>query len=149
MKYSYRITKYTLTDNAGNFTSLADEWTSFYDIGSKVTEDEYKKTESKYIDYILDACNCLSVKSLKIKDLELNVDKSQYSEGEIIQLDEVRKVVQSILREQIWCKLISNDCQFHFGYDFYMYFLFNTSFTKCLEHIKTELTVQEHKSPYQ
>ncbi|VFS59484.1 Uncharacterised protein [Leminorella grimontii] len=65
MKYSYRITKYAQTDELDNLCSSSSEWTSFYDIGCKVTEDEYKKVEGRYIDYILDACNFLGVKSLK------------------------------------------------------------------------------------
>lgn len=148
MKYSYRITKYTQIDELGRGHSSPNEWTSFYDIGNKVTESEYKKVEQKYIDYILDACNCLGVKSLEIQGLELNVDKYKYAEGSIIQLSEIKELVQSILREYIWCKLISNECEFHFGYDFYMYFLFNACSEKCIAQIKTDLTVQKYKSPY-
>ncbi|MCO4109245.1 hypothetical protein, partial [Citrobacter freundii] len=105
MKYSYRITKYTQTDELGRGYSSPNEWTSFYDIGNKVTESEYKEVEQKYINYIFEACNCLGVKSLEIKGLELNVDKYKYAEGSIIQLGELKDVVQSILREYIWCKL--------------------------------------------
>lgn len=129
--------------------SPPSEWTSFYDIGSKVTKDEYEKTEQKYIDYILDACNCLCVKSLKIESLELNIDKPQYKEGSIVQLNELKEVIQLILREQIWCKLISSECEFHFGYDYYMYFLCDVCPNKCIEKIKTDLSVQIYDSPYQ
>ena len=148
MKYSYRITKYIQTDELGRGHSSPNEWTSFYDVGNKVTESEYKKVEQKYIDYILDACNCLGVKSLKIKGLELNVDKYKYAEGSTIQLGDLKEVIQSILREYIWCKFISNECEFHFGYDFYMYFLCDACPEECIDKIKTELTVQRYKSPY-
>lgn len=148
MKYSYRITKYTQTDNLGNLCSSSNEWISFYDIGNSVTEVEYKKVEEKYIDYILNACNCLGVKSLRIQGLELNIDKYHYVEDSIIQIGELKAVIQSILREYIWCKLISDKCEFHFGYDFYIYFLFNACPKKRIDKIKTELTVQRYNSPY-
>lgn len=147
MKYSYRVTKYK-ADDLGGLRSLPDEWTSFYDIGSKITEDGYAKIERQYIEYVVDACNCLSVKSLGVQGLEVNANEFQYEEGAIINIADLGGIIQSILREEIWCKLVSRECEFHFGYDFYMYFLCDDCPQICVEQIKTELTVQKYESPY-
>lgn len=66
MKYSYRVTKYINYNELGQLYSPADEWTSFYDIGTKVTELDYLKVENRYIKYIVAACKCLNVTILNI-----------------------------------------------------------------------------------
>ncbi|MDE9541209.1 hypothetical protein [Xenorhabdus bovienii] len=148
MKYSYRITKYTNINENGDVFSGSDEWTSFFDIGQKVEQDEYDKVENQYIDYAVNLCHCLRVNSLIIKGLEVNVNEASYFDGESIDINRLRNVIRSILREDIWCKLISDKCEFHFGYDFYMYFVSKIDPQECIEKINTLLTVQKYRSPY-
>ncbi|AOM42689.1 MULTISPECIES: hypothetical protein [Xenorhabdus] len=148
MKYSYRITKYTNINENGDIYSDPDEWTSFFDIGQKVKKDEYERIENQYIDYIINLCNCLGIKSLKIQALEVSVDEISYIEGESIDINQLKNGIKSILREDMWCKLISDTCEFHFGYDFYMYFVSKIDPKECIDKINTLLTVQKYRSPY-
>lgn len=154
MKYSYRVTKYTNYNELGQLYSPSDEWTSFYDIGTKVTELEYLKVENKYIKYIVAACECLSVTILNIKGLELNVDSCSYKDGDQLHVEKepskFSKFISQILREEVWCKLVSDKCEFHFDYDFYMYFLFDETLAKeCIDNIKTSLNIDYNcNSPY-
>ncbi|WP_047685474.1 MULTISPECIES: hypothetical protein [Xenorhabdus] len=148
MKYSYRMTKYTNINENGDICSDYDEWTSFFDIGQKVKKYEYEQIENQYIDYVINLCDCLGIKFLRIKDLEVNFDKISYIDGESININQLRSVIKSILREDIWCKLISDKCEFHFGYDFYMYFVSKIDHKECMDEINTLLTVQKYRSPY-
>jgi hypothetical protein len=43
-------------------------------------------------------------------------------EGDLIVESEIENILKLILREKLWCKLVSEGKLFiHFGYDFYMY----------------------------
>jgi len=148
MKYSYRIMKYNKINKDGDVYSDPDEWTSFFDIGIKVNKQEYEKIEDQYVSYILSLCDCLNVKLFRISDLEINVDNLSYTNGQVIDIDISSQLIRSILREDLWCKLISDTCEIHFGYDFYMYFISKNSPEKCMSKINTVLTVQKYKSPY-
>ncbi|NDL01547.1 hypothetical protein [Photorhabdus bodei] len=148
MKYSYRITKYTNIKENGDIFSSYNEWAGFFDIGQKVEKDEYEKIENQYIDYVINLCHCLKIKLLRIKELEVNIDEVSYLDGESIDISQLRNIIQSILREDIWCKLISDQCEFHFGYDFYMYFVSKIDPQECIDKINTLLTVQRYRSPY-
>lgn len=148
MEYSYRIVKYTNINENGDICSHPDEWTSFFDVGQKVEESEYEKVEVQYINYVLELCDCLKINSLNINDLSVNVERSSYFEGQSIYISQLGDVIRSILREDIWCKLVSDRCEFHFGYDFYMYFVSKIEPLECISKIETKLTVQKYKSPY-
>jgi hypothetical protein len=148
MEYSYRITKYTNINENGVISSLPDEWTSFFDIGKKVEKSEYERVENQYIEYVINLCDYFNIKSLTVNYLENNTDDCAYVEGQSIHISELSNILKSILREEIWCKLISNKCEFHFGYDFYMYFVSKIDPQEYIDNIATELTVQKYKSPY-
>ncbi|WP_226068310.1 hypothetical protein [Dickeya zeae] len=147
MKYSYRVTKYRIIDNDGNLYSSPDEWTSFFDVGDKVDADEYYKVESQYVDFILEACSFFSVNEFKLKGVELNGDV-QYSENQKIKVNFIENIVKDVLREEVWCKLVSDNIEFHFGYDFYMYFLSKKNPESFIKKLNSPLTVQEYTSPY-
>lgn len=148
MKYSYRIMKYRNINKNGGVTSGADEWTSFYDIGAKIDKEEYEKVEREYINYAVQLCDCMAIKTLNIEELEINTTSSPYLNGQKIRIEQLDGIIKSILREEIWCKLTSVDCEFHFGYDFYMYFVSTINPNRCINKIQTSLTVQNYKSPY-
>ncbi|MFP9231207.1 hypothetical protein [Pectobacterium cacticida] len=147
MKYSYRIAKYRSIDDEGNLHSSPDEWTSFFDVGDKVDIDEYHRIENQYIDFVLKACSFFSVNEFRLKGVELN-GSVQYSENQKIKVEFIENVVKDILREEFWCKLVSDSIEFHFGYDFYMYFLSKKDPTFFIKNLNSPLTVQEYTSPY-
>ncbi|MFJ5333022.1 hypothetical protein [Pectobacterium versatile] len=145
MKYSYRVTKYKNID--GEVYSYPDEWTSFFDVGDKVDIDEYGKVENQYIDFIVNVFLFFSVDKFQLKDVELN-GNFHYSNDQEIGVESIKDVVKVILREDVWCKLVSDDIEFHFGYDFYMYFLSNKNPDCFLKELNSPLTVQAYNSPY-
>ena len=81
--YSYRVNKY-ISQLPGN-----NEWISFYDIGSSVTQEDYLYTENQFH---------------KITDLE-NYEKLDYHNGDKIQCMNIEPLIRNILRERLWCKL--------------------------------------------
>ncbi|TXE27346.1 hypothetical protein FOT62_22515 [Serratia marcescens] len=149
MKFSYRITKYKKYDPFGNLCSSDDEWTSFFDIGQKVSKSEYEMVEKEYVDFVINACNLFSAVGLCIKELEVNVDFFKYKNNDVVRGGDLEEVIRSILREDVWCKLVSDSFEFHFGYDFYMYFIFDAKNDDLIHEIRTSLTVQSYKSPYE
>jgi hypothetical protein len=144
MKYSYRITKY---DPLGSECSNS-EWTSFFDIGESVSEEEYLLIETDYIETVIAICQCLGASTLIISSLEINSEGEPYTEGQSIEVDRLAPVLQAILREQIWCKLKSASCEFHFGYDYYMYLISETDAALCFPKEKSKLFFEAFPSPY-
>ena len=141
MKLSYRITKYTDKHNNGNYYSHDQEWSSFFDVGSKVTLQEYIAVEDLYVNFLMDACKFYKVTALQIVGLEIN-------DMLILDIGSIPQVVRDILREKIWAKLVSPYLEFHFGYDFYMYFLCEDYKEMFIATVDTPLTVDACISPY-
>lgn len=144
MKYSYRITKYA---PLGNELS-SSEWTSFFDIGKSVSEEAYLLTETDYVETVIAICRCLGASLLIISNLELNSEGEPYTEGQKIEVNQLAPVVKAILREKIWCKLKSASCEFHFGYDYYMYLISETDAEPCFPKEKSKLYFEAFRSPY-
>lgn len=144
MKYSYRITKY---DPLGNEHS-SSEWTSFFEIGKSVSEEEYFSIETDYVETVIAICRCLGASFLIISNLELNSEGEPYTEGQKIEVDQLAPVVKAILRENIWCKLKSASCEFHFGYDYYMYLISETDAGRCFPKERSKLYFETFLSPY-
>ena len=144
MKYSYRITKYGHSNNE----CPNDEWTSFHDVGKTVSEEEYLAVEEDYVQTVISICRCLGVSSLMITSLELNSECEPYSEGQEIDVDRLPFVVKAVLREKIWCKLKTAVCEFHFGYDYYMYLISNMNADSCFPRDTSQLNFEVFQSPY-
>jgi len=144
MKYSYKITKYDSSKEK------YDEWTSISDIKDISTYQEYIKIESSYINSILEICKNINISSLTIKELEIKQDgmSQKYTEGQDIDILNIDTIIRSVLREKLWCKLISKDCEFHFGYDYYMYVVTNENIQDSFKKFDSVLYVEEFKSPY-
>ncbi|WP_426448581.1 hypothetical protein [Siccibacter colletis] len=147
MKLSYRITKYTDKQKDSTYLSHSKEWTSFYDVGSKVTLQEYIAVEDLYANFLMDACKFYKVTALQIVGLEIN-ESSEYEDMLILDIGSIPQVVRDILREKIWAKLVSPYLEFHFGYDFYMYFLCEDYKEMFIATVDTPLTVDACISPY-
>lgn len=138
--YSYRVNKY-ISPLPGN-----NEWISFYDIGSLVTEEDYLYTENEFIKLFKDVSALFDIRDYKITDLE-NYKKLDYHNGDKIQCIYIEPLLRDILRERLWCKLRSNKLEFHFGYDYYMYIV-SYDFPISMSDINTHLIVEEFDSPY-
>jgi len=150
MLYSYRITKYFESNTNGNLISNKDEWTSFCEVGKKVSLEEYLKVENAYLDVMASACEYLRISKLKVIDLECINGDSSIVNGQFLTIENACELARSILREEVWCKLVSTDIEFHFGYEFYMYFVSNIEFSNFFEKTKFTniLNIQKFKSPY-
>ena len=146
MTSSYRITKYCPAARAKG--TLAQEWTSFSDIGTNVSREEYEQTEQHYIGTVLRLAECMGVSEFFITNLEDYRSSSTYHEGQKIPMNEMSALVTHILREELWCKITSGQCEFHFGYDYHMYFVAHAPLGNCLSHVAKELYVETFVSPY-
>ena len=132
--FCWRITKYD-PKNRDNGIYLKDEWTDYSDIGKIfdgkiLKEDEYLKTEGAYINAVLLFMECLNVNELKIVSLEymgkrpqcVEVDKITIANNALYHRDIIVFIIQSILRNKLWCKLeLDHTMYVHFGWDYYMY----------------------------
>lgn len=152
MKFSYRITKYHKYSNEDKkiLCTSPEEWTSFSDVGKGIVSlNEYTKIESEYICLILKICKLHKIKSLKIKELDNFNNLKQYSNNQKITNEEdLIKLLKLILREKIWCKLCSRNCEFHFGYDYYLYCICNKDLYCFFYTSSTTLNIEKYISPY-
>ncbi len=147
MLHSYRITKYTLYNADGYLTSPPDEWTSFHEIDTLEKELNYLEVETKYLNAIMKISESMNIDHYVISALESSRG-SGFKNHQRIEISGIETVARAILREKIWCKLKSSNGEFHFGYDYYMYFITNKSPPDCMPEIAKHLTVEEFLSPY-
>lgn len=146
MIYSNRVTKYN-PDKITNNTQK--EWTSFHDIGINVTKEEYLIVENTYIESLQKISFSMKEKFFLVSELENYSNIGDYKDNQRINITkELSTIVQHILREQLWCKLIGQKCEFHFGYDYYMYVVSKKSMAQCINSISNKLFVEEFMSPY-
>ena len=120
----YRISKYNPANRIDGIY-MADEWTSFGDIGkvfggTKLSQDVYLQTEQAYIDCCIELIEKAKISKLYIKQAEYYTENVSFSSS-ISNTHEIRQVITACLREQCWLKLTSKDFFIHFGYDYYMY----------------------------
>ncbi|MGC1001635.1 hypothetical protein [Pantoea agglomerans] len=148
MDTSLRITKYHNYDAEGNLVSARDEWTSYFDIGVKVSVDDYILVESEYVNFVLSLCDLLSVEKFTLSELEVFDDKGSVEYPEVVDITVLPLLVRDVLREKIWCKLVADEMEVHFGYDFYMYVICPLSLDFIKSKISTHLNVESFKSPY-
>ncbi len=117
------------------------DWTSVSDIGKVFNEklltvSEYLCIEDSYIESILMFMKLERVKEFKIVDLEkhkvishenITISKElrdvfdQIKNNDKASIGSVPHIIRLVLREFIWCKLISPFMEVYFGYDYYMY----------------------------
>jgi hypothetical protein len=155
---SIRVTKYNPQYRDTNDVYTREEWTSFSDInkvfqGKLFSLNEYLLVEEKYIKAVKTILKEKNIKNLKIRDLEIYSEDLNLNlkEGDSIGSLNLNEVMKMILRENIWCKLVSDDYfEIHFGYDYYMYFVSNEISNRVIESVKEieGLFVEKRKSPY-
>ncbi len=147
MKNSFRITKYHCYGDDGSLCSQKSDWTSFFDVGSKVSLDEYLFVEEQYVNFVVALCARVGVCEIMINALEIS-DGCSYNNGQMIDIASVATLVADVLRERFWCKLVSDKVEFHFGYDFYMYAVCPLGLLEIKELVPASLNVELFKSPY-
>lgn len=131
--YWWRVTKYNpIHRDAYGAYQIDDEWTSYSDIGSIISEEGYLQTEENYIQAIFSFMNEINAENLYLNALELKSDELKKQNafefisamwvGRRVSKQEIRELAKLTLREAIWCKLgFRKDFSVHFGYDYYMY----------------------------
>ena len=123
----YRVTKYdpALRDARGAYT--ADEWILFKQIGSAfggivLTEGEYLRVEEAYINSATAFLREGGLNSLTVEGIENHKRLAlEFGEGSVLSLERVGDVIRQMLREELWCRLESQDGFVHIGWDYYMY----------------------------
>lgn len=159
--FSWRITKYNpkKRDEIGAY--LDDkEWTCFSEVGTKVSEEEYLRTESDYINAITTFMVEMGLNKIYLNDLEIWSDEvvSQNASsflrkmwvGKAVTAQEVRELARLTLRNVIWCKLsYKKEFFVHFGYDYYMYIGAIKDCSNAQAKVQdTGLYVETFNSPY-
>lgn len=148
----YRITKYNPQRRIGG-VFIKGEWTSFSDIGksynnSQLTYEMYQKTENAYIDCCIELLNRSSVEILSVEQVEYYEDGINFPTA-VSDIEEIRQIISSCLRERCWLKLIAKDFFIHFGYDYYMYIGTVLPFATVDKiSIKHGLFCEPYRSPY-
>ena len=128
MQYQYRITKYSPEFRNLSGAYLRDDWTSRADIGRQfngilLTSDRYRIVESAYLTVASAFLAEAGISQLKVVGLENHqAFKGAPEEGAVVSSAEVLTILQSLLREEFWCKLEGSSSFLHIGYDYYMYF---------------------------
>lgn len=148
MDTSLRITKYHSYDAEGDLFSEKDEWTSYFDVGVKVSVDDYILVENEYVNFVLSLCDLLNVQRFTLSELEVFDDKESVIYPEVVDISVLPFLIRDVLREKIWCKLVADEMEVHFGYDFYMYVICSISLGFIKSKIKTHLNVESFESPY-
>lgn len=127
--YEYRVSKYDPKhrDVCGRY--LLSDWTSISDIGKEfagnvLTEAMYHNVETAYLDTAMAFIRECGVAVMHVKYLPDELfPPSRFRSGDTVQLDEVRKIVCSLLREEYWCELEAPDGTYiSVGYDYLMAF---------------------------
>jgi hypothetical protein len=167
--FYWRITKYNPKNRDTRVAYLINEWTAYSDInkifdGKSLNYSEYLAVENAYINAINLFMVCNSLTELPVDYLEkkrkLYQDPnlspmmikmfSQIKSGISFNKNEIEIIARLVLREQLWCKLGTENTMFvHFGYDYYMYIGSAKKCVKTIQQIQQSgLFVEEFISPY-
>lgn len=159
--YSWKITKYDPLNRDADGSYLNDEkWTCFSEVGTKVSIEEYLKTEQNYINAIgsfmaemgLNKAYVIALEqwSDEVENQNANTFLSKIWIGKAITVQEVQELAKLTLRNAIWCKMgFKNQFFVHFGYDYYMYIGAIRECTKAIDAvIQSGLFVEGFDSPY-
>lgn len=123
MKY-YRISKYDPVYRIDG-VYRKEEWTSVCDIGKvyggKVfTEEEYRKVESSYVEFLLAICDLQGITELTVTALE-NPYHLSWENGQKLDHEGSTAFIRACLREECWARLIAAGFSFEAGYDYYIH----------------------------
>ncbi len=167
----YRLSKYNPHKRNEKGILLEDEWTSVSDIGLtfnglELTVEDYINVENAYIDFIEYILNKINESYIIVEfedrrshdeqkidagvDLLLLPINIDINNNEKLDKDTLLNVCRLALREEIWCKVESENNYFiHFGYDYYVYISVPDNFVIDIKnHEKEGLFLEEYTSPY-
>ncbi len=147
MEHSWRISKYWQRTPEGYLWSPPEEWTDFSDVGKRVSIEDYLVVEDAYLDAIRRFCVGIGVESLRIQSLSSH-GPCQYHEGQQLGLHEIERVARGVLRNAFWCKLVCQNAEVHFGYDYYMYAVSSVDASAALADANPLLNIERFRSPY-
>ncbi|MCT6590896.1 hypothetical protein N3553_13540 [Pantoea dispersa] len=100
MHTSLRITKYHGYDVEGNLTSPENEWTSYFDVGNKVSLEDYILVEDEYINFVISLCYLFSVEKLTVSELEIFDEAGLLKYPESVAINELPLLIRDVLREK-------------------------------------------------
>ncbi|MFF2354374.1 hypothetical protein ACFVVL_31980 [Kitasatospora sp. NPDC058115] len=151
----YRVVKYSEAERTG----VKDSWTAISDIGRSydgvvLTEEEYLRTEQKYLAVIQDFLRAARVGALTVDSLEIHPESpwwGRVQEGEELTPDRAVELARSILREEdVWC-LLEGEGGFyvHLATDYYMFVGTPGNADDCVARARSAgLYVDEMVSPF-
>ncbi|KMJ59853.1 hypothetical protein AB685_03070 [Bacillus sp. LL01] len=169
IKNQWRISKYNpiFRDSEGIYTKT-DEWTSVSELGKVIdgkpfTINEYLEIEQAFIDSIMRFIKLHKFTSIRIYSLEINkstsdsksalyepnFDSLNLTEDSEIDIENIPTVCKMILREYIFCHLISEQFFIHFAYESYLFFGSNSIQSDLLDIGKNDkIFIEKMHSPY-
>lgn len=127
MVEQYRVTKYDPGQRSVSGAYPVDDWTSYSNVGKPfggdlLTQERYRSVERAYLEAAVSFLEEAHIRELKVVCLENHWrSTSAPTEGGFISLQELPAVLQSLLRQEYWCKLENSSAFIHVGYDYYMY----------------------------
>ncbi len=126
-----------------------DEWTSFSEVGTKVSREDYEAVETNYIESAIELVSGLKRIEFTICGLEDQTERSGLIEGSQIDGPEIERILRGILREEYWCRLETKEAFIHVGWDYYMYVGVPEAGDSTMERISNRgLFVEDFTSPY-
>lgn len=133
----YRVTKYDPQYRVNGAYSR-NEWTSISDVGriydgKTFTLEEYDQVEQRYVDFLLELSEMCGVFPLQVDSYDEVYRNGSWQVGQETCRMDLSDIVASILREECWCRLLSQDFFIHFGYELYMYVGCGLSFDEMSE----------------
>lgn len=154
--YKYQITKYNPDDRDENgHYKRHGEWTDFDQVGtlcegSMFTLQDYEKVESAYLDVAESFLKESGVQSLHIYGLKYYDSIGQFREGDVVNVNEIRPLLKSVLRCEMFAQFESRNCYIHFGMDYYMFIGVEEECHKSKEMAsRLGLYVERSRSPYE
>jgi hypothetical protein len=123
----YRVTKYDPAYRNATGAYCREEWTSVADVGRSfggvvLTPEEFQRVESAYVTAALSFLREAGRSRLTVTGLENQRGcPLAPAEGSKLSEPQLEEVIRRVLREEFWCRLESEDCFLHFGWDYYMY----------------------------
>ncbi|HEX6099739.1 MAG TPA: hypothetical protein VF432_25720 [Thermoanaerobaculia bacterium] len=146
-----RVTKYDPARRNAAGQYLSEEWTSFGDVGTSVTLEEYQQFETGYITAALELLRGSGLSGLRVAGLENPANHAiPFDEGTWLTLDALEEAFRLVLREQIWCRFEDDSGAFvHFGWDYSMYVGVTRTTPRAIAAAeRLGLFVEDFPSPY-
>lgn len=134
----FQISKYNpiYRDEQGRYQR--DEWTDFSDIGKEfedgiLTFGNYEQVEQRYLSVIYSCFSLFQERNIYLTDIEyysqpieedlVPIYEKIVAGSLVFTLSDLPNLIQLILRNYIWAKIIGEEIECHFGFDFYMYLI--------------------------